>query len=73
MRKRLTTAFAIVYNGLTVKRGIKRYEVTNMKLYATKQELYDDCMKSEAGITVIAVPVYSEDDGEFLGYKKYVV
>ena len=27
----------------------------------------------KAGITVIAVPVYSEDDGEFLGYaKKYV-
>ena len=44
-----------------------------MKLYATKKELYDTCMKSEAGITVIAVPVYSEDDGEFLGYeKKYV-
>ena len=45
----------------------------NMKLYATKQELYDDCMKSEAGITVIAVPVYSEDDGEFLGYEKEYV
>lgn len=44
-----------------------------MKLYATKQELYDDCMKSEAGITVIAVAVYSEDDGEFLGYKKEYV
>ena len=30
-------------------------------------------MKSEASITVIAVSVYSEDDGEFLGYaKKYV-
>ena len=44
-----------------------------MKLYATKQELYDNCMKSEAGITVIAVPVYSEDDGEFLGYEKEYV
>jgi hypothetical protein len=44
-----------------------------MKLYATKQELYDTCMKSEAGITVIAVPVYSEDDGEFLGYEKEYV
>ena len=30
-------------------------------------------MKSEAGITVIAVPVYSEDDGEFLGYEKEYV
>ena len=44
-----------------------------MKLYATKQELYDTCMKSEAGITVIAVAVYSEDSGEFLGYEKYYV
>ena len=44
-----------------------------MKLYVTKQELYDTCMKSEAGITVIAVPVYREDDGEFLGYKKEYV
>lgn len=44
-----------------------------MKLYATKQELYDTCMKSEAGITVIAVPVYSEGDGAFLGYKKEYV
>ena len=43
-----------------------------MKLYATKQELYDTCMKSEAGITVIAVAVFS-DDGEFLGYKKQYV
>lgn len=43
-----------------------------MKLYATKQELYDTCMKSEAGITVIAVAVYSES-GEFLGYKKEYV
>ena len=42
-----------------------------MKLYATKQELYNTCMKSEEiGITVIAMPVYSEDTGEFLGYKK---
>lgn len=40
-----------------------------MKLYATKQELYNTCMKSEAGITVIAVSVFS-CDGEFLGYKK---
>ena len=43
-----------------------------MKLYATKQELYDTCMKSEAGITVIAVAVFSAD-GEFLGYKKQYV
>lgn len=43
-----------------------------MKIYATKQELYDTCMKSEAGITVIAVAVFS-DDGEFLGYKKQYV
>lgn len=40
-----------------------------MKLYASKKELYDTCMKSEAGITVIAVAVYSED-GDFLGYRK---
>lgn len=44
-----------------------------MKLYATKQELYDTCMKSEAGITVIAIKVYSEEDGEFLGYRKEYV
>ena len=41
----------------------------NMKLYATKQELYNTCMKSEAGITVIAIAVFN-CDGEFLGYKK---
>jgi len=40
-----------------------------MKLYATKQELYSTCMKSEAGIKVIAVAVYNES-GDFLGYKK---
>ena len=40
-----------------------------MKLYPTKKALYDSCMKSEAGITVIAVAIYSED-GDFLGYKK---
>lgn len=43
-----------------------------MKLYATKQELYDTCMKSEAGITVIAVAVYNEY-GEFLGFRKIYV
>ena len=43
-----------------------------MKLYQTKKALYDTCMKSEAGITVIAVAVYDED-GEFLGYKKEYV
>ena len=43
-----------------------------MKLQATKQELYDTCMKSEAGITIIAVAVFSTD-GEFLGYKKQYV
>lgn len=43
-----------------------------MKLYATKKDLYDTCMKSEAGITVIAVAVFSAD-GEFLGYKKQYV
>ena len=43
-----------------------------MKLYATKQELYDSCMKSEAGITVIAIAVYNTD-GEFLGYRKEYV
>ena len=41
-------------------------------LYATKKDLYDTCMKSEAGITVIAVAVFSAD-GEFLGYKKQYV
>lgn len=40
-----------------------------MKLYPTKKELYDTCMKSEAGITVVAVAVYNES-GELLGYKK---
>ena len=44
-----------------------------MKLYATKQALYDSCMKNEVGITIIAVPVYSEDDGDFLGYRKEYV
>lgn len=44
-----------------------------MKLYSTKQELYDTCSPDEAGITVIAVAVYSEDDGEFLGYEKEYV
>lgn len=44
-----------------------------MKLYATKEELYCTCMKSESGITVMAVAVYSEDSGEFLGYKKEYV
>lgn len=43
-----------------------------MKLYATKKELYESCMKSEAGITVIAMPVFNEE-GELLGYKKYWV
>ena len=44
-----------------------------MKVYATKQELYDSCIETEAGITIIAVPVYSECDGAFLGYvKEYV-
>ena len=43
-----------------------------MKLYATKQELYESCMKSEAGIKVIAMPVFNEY-GELLGYKKYWV
>lgn len=41
-----------------------------MKLYVTKEELYDTCMRSETGIAVIAVAVYSEDNGEFLGYRK---
>lgn len=52
-----------------IKKG-KSTEEIKMKLYATKQELYDTCMKSEAGITIIAVAVYSEDSGEFLGYQK---
>lgn len=43
-----------------------------MKLYATKKELYDTCMKSEAGVTVIAVAVYNTD-GEILGYRKHYV
>ena len=43
-----------------------------MKLYATKQELYSTCMKSEAGITIIAFAVYNED-GEFMGYRKEYV
>lgn len=43
-----------------------------MKLYATKQELYESCMKSEAGIKVIPVAVFNAD-GELLGYKKHWV
>lgn len=43
-----------------------------MKIYATKKALYDTCMKSEAGITIIAVAVFSET-GEFLGYRKQYV
>ena len=43
-----------------------------MKLYATKQELYESCMKSEAGIIVIAQAVFNTD-GELIGYKKYWV
>ena len=43
-----------------------------MKLYPTKKALYDTCMKSEAGVTIIAVAVYNED-GEFLGYRKEVI
>lgn len=41
-----------------------------MKLYVTKKELYDDCMKNEARKKVIAIAIYSEDTGELLGYKK---
>ena len=44
-----------------------------MKLYPTKQALYDDCMKSEAGITIIAMALYSEETGELLGYYKYYI
>lgn len=44
-----------------------------MKLYNTPQELYESCMKSEARIKVIAMPLYSEETGEILGYYKYYV
>ena len=43
-----------------------------MRVYATKQELYDSCMKCEAGITVIALAIYN-DDGVLLGYVKSYV
>lgn len=43
-----------------------------MKLYNTPQDLYDTCMKSEAGIKIIAIALYNED-GELLGYYKYYV
>ena len=43
-----------------------------MKLYETKQELYNTCMKSEAEINVIAIKIFSSD-GEFLGYRKEYV
>ena len=43
-----------------------------MKLYPTKKALYETCMKSEAGITIIAVAVFNEE-GEFLGYRKQYV
>ena len=38
LRKPLTTAVAVYYTGLTVKRGIKRHEVTNneKQLFQTK-------------------------------------
>ena len=38
MQKRLTTAFAIVYTGLTVRNGIKRHEVTKMKFTVKYRE-----------------------------------
>ena len=44
-----------------------------MKLYNTPQELYNSCMKSEAGVTIIAKAKYSEETGELLGYYKYYV
>ena len=44
-----------------------------MKLYNTPQELYDDCMTSEAEKTIIVKAKYSEDDDELLGYYKYYV
>ena len=43
-----------------------------MKLYPTKEALYASCMKSEAHITVIAMPSFNED-GELLGFYKYYV
>lgn len=39
-----------------------------MKLYVTKQELYDSCMGNEKD-DVIAVAVFNEY-GELIGYKK---
>ena len=53
-----------------------------MELYNTKQALYDSCTQSEEGIyspdaqkprDYIAEPVYSEEDGELLGYRKYYI
>ena len=35
--KPLTTAVAVHYTGLTVRRGIKRYEVTNNETYNKRQ------------------------------------
>lgn len=43
-----------------------------MKLYPTEKALYDSCKKSEAHITVIAMPLFNEE-GELLGYYKHYV
>lgn len=61
-----SVSVSTIYRRLNYESKIWRF---NMRLYPTKQELYDSCMKSEAGIKVIAVAVFNED-GELLGYKK---
>lgn len=44
-----------------------------MKIYPTKAQLYNDLPIYEIGTTVIAMPKFSEEDGELLGYYKYYV
>lgn len=45
-----------------------------MGIYASIRELMDNCLPDEKiGINVIAIPVYSEEDDEILGYTKEYV
>lgn len=44
-----------------------------MELYNSKQDLINDCEMGEYGVSIIAMPVYSED-GELIGFEKeYIV
>ena len=43
-----------------------------MKLYKTKLELYRSCKGEMSSGKVIAIAVHNED-GDFIGYKKYYI